>query len=107
MQSHTRRWNISFKTFSAGLFLLLAPGVFVAQTPSKDQSPQTTASGVAAPQQTPTATPGASDQGPATVYGVQGVLIETLDGKMVSAQAVDQLFNPASSAKLATALVAL
>jgi D-alanyl-D-alanine carboxypeptidase/D-alanyl-D-alanine-endopeptidase (penicillin-binding protein 4) len=43
----------------------------------------------------------------APVYGVQGVLIETIEGKIVSAQAVDQEFNPASSIKLATALVAL
>lgn len=41
------------------------------------------------------------------VYGLQGVLIETLDGKTVSAQSVDQAFNPASSIKLATALVAV
>jgi D-alanyl-D-alanine carboxypeptidase/D-alanyl-D-alanine-endopeptidase (penicillin-binding protein 4) len=107
MQSHIRHWNISLNAFSAGLLLLLAPVVFVAQTPSKDQSAHTTASSVATPQQTPAATAGASDQGPAIVYGVQGVLIETLDGKTVSAQAVDQLFNPASSVKLATALVAL
>jgi serine-type D-Ala-D-Ala carboxypeptidase/endopeptidase (penicillin-binding protein 4) len=41
------------------------------------------------------------------VYGLQGVLIETVDGKTVSAQAADQAFNPASSVKLGLALVAL
>jgi len=41
------------------------------------------------------------------VYGLQGVLIETVDGKTVSAQAVDQAFNPASSIKLGLALIAL
>lgn len=41
------------------------------------------------------------------VYGSQGVLIETVDGKNVSSQAADQTFNPASAIKLATALVAL
>jgi serine-type D-Ala-D-Ala carboxypeptidase/endopeptidase (penicillin-binding protein 4) len=41
------------------------------------------------------------------VYGFQGVLVETIDGKIVSSQAADQEFNPASSIKLATALVAL
>lgn len=41
------------------------------------------------------------------VYGLQGVLVETADGRMVSAQSVDQTFNPASAVKLATALVAL
>lgn len=42
-----------------------------------------------------------------TVYGLQGVLIETVDGKMVSEQAANELFNPASAIKLGTALVAL
>jgi len=41
------------------------------------------------------------------LYGVQGVLIETLDGKVVSSQAETEQFNPASTMKLATALVAL
>jgi len=41
------------------------------------------------------------------VYGLQGVLVETADGRTVSAQSVDQAFNPASAIKLATALVAL
>ncbi len=41
------------------------------------------------------------------VYGYQGVLVETSDGKVVSAQSVDQPFNPASAIKLGTALVAL
>jgi len=41
------------------------------------------------------------------VYGLQAVLIETVDGKTVSAQAADQAFNPASSIKLGLALVAL
>ena len=46
-----------------------------------------------------------SEQAP--VYGLQGVLVETVDGRMVSAQAADEAFNPASAIKLATALVAL
>jgi D-alanyl-D-alanine carboxypeptidase/D-alanyl-D-alanine-endopeptidase (penicillin-binding protein 4) len=41
------------------------------------------------------------------LYGVQGVLIETLDGKIVSSQAENEQFNPASTMKLATALMAL
>ena len=41
------------------------------------------------------------------VYGLQGVLVETVDGKVVSGQSVDQPFNPASAIKLGTALVAL
>src|SRR6266550_257934 len=41
------------------------------------------------------------------IYGVQGVLAETVDGTTLAAQSVDQKFNPASSIKLATTLVAL
>lgn len=44
---------------------------------------------------------------PRPLYGVQGVLVETLDGKVVSAQAENEQFNPASTMKLATALMAL
>jgi len=41
------------------------------------------------------------------IYGLQGVLIETVEGKTVSSQSADQAFNPASSIKLGLALVAL
>ncbi len=41
------------------------------------------------------------------IAGYQGVLAETVDGATVAAQAVDDRFNPASSVKLATTLVAL
>ena len=41
------------------------------------------------------------------IAGVQGVLAETLDGATIASQAVNEKFNPASSVKLATALVAL
>src|SRR5436190_23506748 len=41
------------------------------------------------------------------ISGYQGVLAETIDGATIAAQAVDDKFNPASSVKLATALVAL
>ncbi|HUE83641.1 MAG TPA: D-alanyl-D-alanine carboxypeptidase [Pyrinomonadaceae bacterium] len=44
---------------------------------------------------------------PRVVYGMQGVLVETLEGETVATQAADALFNPASGIKLATALVAL
>lgn len=88
----------------AALLLFVAPGLLSAQTPAKRQG---TPAAVATPQQTQTAVDNGSDNGLAPVYGLQGVLIETLDGKTVSAQAADQEFNPASSIKLATALVAL
>ena len=41
------------------------------------------------------------------LYGLQGVLVETLNGETVASQSVDQSFNPASTIKLATALIAL
>lgn len=41
------------------------------------------------------------------LYGYQGVLVETLDGTVVSSQSENAQFNPASTLKLATALVAL
>lgn len=41
------------------------------------------------------------------ISGLQGVLAETLDGATLASQSVDDRFNPASSVKLATALVAL
>lgn len=44
---------------------------------------------------------------PTPVYGRQGILVETLAGQTVRAEAADQFFNPASALKLATALDAL
>ncbi len=41
------------------------------------------------------------------IQGVQGVLAETIDGRVLAVQGADETFNPASSIKLATALVAL
>ncbi len=58
----------------------------------------------ALPQASPQASPGETAR---PLFGVQGVLIETLDGKVVSSQAENEQFNPASTLKLATALVAL
>lgn len=61
------------------------------------------------PVASPTASP--TDESAKTerdeIYGLQGVLVETLDGATVSTQAADEAFNPASALKLATALVAL
>lgn len=41
------------------------------------------------------------------IHGIQGVLAETIDGRVLASQAENETFNPASSVKLATALVAL
>jgi D-alanyl-D-alanine carboxypeptidase/D-alanyl-D-alanine-endopeptidase (penicillin-binding protein 4) len=70
-----------------------------AQIPVESPSPQAT------PQASPEASPAPENARP--LYGLQGVLIETLDGKVVSAQNENEQFNPASTLKLATALVAL
>ena len=66
------------------------PGTSVAATPNSASAP-----GLAQPAYL---TP---------ISGLQGVLAETLEGTTVAAQSVDDRFNPASSVKLATALVAL
>ncbi len=58
----------------------------------------------ASPQPSPQASPAETTR---PLYGLQGVLIETLDGKVVSSQSENEQFNPASNMKLATALVAL
>ena len=54
----------------------------------------------------PSPSPSPSPEG-RPLYGLQGVLIETLDGQVVSSQNETEQFNPASNLKLATALVAL
>jgi D-alanyl-D-alanine carboxypeptidase/D-alanyl-D-alanine-endopeptidase (penicillin-binding protein 4) len=58
------------------------------------------------PQSSPSPSPSPSETA-RPLYGVQGVLVETLDGQVVSSQAENDQFNPASTMKLATALVAL
>jgi D-alanyl-D-alanine carboxypeptidase/D-alanyl-D-alanine-endopeptidase (penicillin-binding protein 4) len=65
------------------------------------QEPQTSPS----PAPSPAVTPVSESARP--LYGVQGVLVETLDGQIVSSQGENDQFNPASTMKLATALVAL
>ena len=68
---------------------------------SLSQEPQVSAS----PSPSPSSSPATESVRP--LYGVQGVLIETLNGNVVSSQAENQQFNPASTMKLATALMAL
>jgi D-alanyl-D-alanine carboxypeptidase/D-alanyl-D-alanine-endopeptidase (penicillin-binding protein 4) len=102
MKSNSNFSSPARRIFAAAIFLLLARMPLAAQTPAKEQ---TTAPPVTTQPQIQAQT--SPDDGLPPVYGLQGVLIETLDGKVVSAQAVDQGFNPASSIKLATALVAL
>jgi D-alanyl-D-alanine carboxypeptidase/D-alanyl-D-alanine-endopeptidase (penicillin-binding protein 4) len=99
----------SLKIFGATLLLMMAAGISSAQAPRKEGVAPSTET---KPLLTPPVTLPAQDQtdasdDQATIYGIQGVLIETLHGQVVSSQAADQLFNPASAIKLATALVAL
>src|SRR5688572_28929620 len=59
------------------------------------------------PLPSPSPSPAEASETTRPLYGYQGVLVETLDGKVVSNQAENDQFNPASTLKLATALIAL
>lgn len=101
MKQPTAVRDILRQSIMAAFFLLLGPALVAAQIPAQ-QNPAPPAFPAATPQPYPS-----TDDGAPQVYGYQGVLIETLDGKTVSAQSVDETFNPASAIKLATALIAL
>ena len=81
---------------SASFKLFLATVIFALCSTSFAQIPEPS------PQPSPTPTPETRP-----LYGLQGVLVETLDGKIVSSQNEEEQFNPASTLKLATALIAL
>lgn len=86
---------------------LMAQSQSPAGSPSSGDAKQTVQSGSSVIQgplvnQTTAGTPQ-----PAPLYGLQGVLVETMDGRPVATQSVDQTFNPASAVKLVTALIAL
>lgn len=94
--------------------LALVVGAFITCAPTWAQSQLPTPAKKAIslptpPVASPTASP--TDESAKTeqdeIYGLQGVLVETLDGATVSTQSADEAFNPASALKLATALVAL
>jgi D-alanyl-D-alanine carboxypeptidase/D-alanyl-D-alanine-endopeptidase (penicillin-binding protein 4) len=80
--------SATFKLFLAALIIGLGSATF-AQVPEASPSPSPTPE---------TARP---------LYGLQGVLVETVDGTVVYCQNENEQFNPASTMKLATALVAL
>ncbi|MEP6743802.1 MAG: D-alanyl-D-alanine carboxypeptidase [bacterium] len=86
----------------SALLLLGCTALCAAQSPLSQTD--SAAKPVASPLSVTTQTEGADQP---FVYGLQGVLIETVDGKTVSSQSADQAFNPASSVKLGLALVAL
>ena len=77
---------------------------------AQSQRPKSTAPQIASPTPPvalPSPSPAAESPEQDALYGLQGVLVEMLDGATVSTQAADESFNPASALKLATALVAL
>ena len=86
-----------------------APQPPAAQPNTNQTQPQAAATGFS----TPAGANGSSKTGLAQpafltpISGLQGVLAETIDGSTIAAQSIDEKFNPASSVKLATALVAL
>ena len=82
--------SASFKLFLAALIIGLSSTAF-AQVPEVS----------------PTPSPSPTSETARPLYGLQGVLVETLDGTVVSSQNENEQFNPASTMKLATALVAL
>ena len=94
----------------AVLFLLVVPSTILAQAAGAQppgsgqtsQQPATVTSETSVTRQTST---GTSELRP--LYGLQGLLVETLSGKTVASQSLDESFNPASAIKLATALIAL
>ncbi len=88
----------------SAIILLSLSTVALAQSPGQERTPS--AEIPAALPQT-SQTPQAVSEEKKTLYGIQGVLVETLDGRNVANQSVNQAFNPASTIKLATALVAL
>ena len=89
------------KASLARLVLLVA--LFASSTSAYSQ---VSSAPLPSPSPSPSPTPlNTFDQRP--LYGLQGVLVETLSGRVVSSQFENQQFNPASAVKLATALVAL
>ena len=104
----TRLLGESVVRATLGFLVFTLGGVALAQELPKQlpaSSPSVT------PQQQPTAPTTAAEEAATEqerpLYGYQGVLVETLDGRSVASQEIDRQFNPASNIKLATALVAL
>ncbi len=99
----TQNTSSIFSFLAAALFLIAVAIHLPAQVPAQNPTP-----GQSVLQQpSPSPSPVASENEAPAIYGVQGVLIETLDRRIVASQLVDQPLNPASAIKLATALVAL
>lgn len=104
---NSRRIHRFLLAFVAGALVMCAPSWAQSQlpNPAAQKAIASPTPPVALPTASPTDDSATTEQ--AQIYGLQGVLVETLDGSMVSTQAADEAFNPASALKLATALVAL
>jgi len=101
-------WRILLVVFALSVWLA-QPALVLAQTPEKDTvAPVTPIATAPVPSQTTVTEQSANTPAESQlIYGLQGVLVETLDGKTVAVQSAEENFNPASVIKLATALVAL
>ena len=107
--------QITSRVFLATLAVLLwlqQPALVSAQTPAGEipkppVSTSTPSTPISPSQITVTEQAASTPAESQVLYGLQGVLVETLDGKTVAVQSADENFNPASAIKLATALVAL
>lgn len=104
-----RKAGVTGKFVAQATLTLLALSLYcVALGQSQTPLPSPATVPPAVQQPTPAAAPQEqAEPTPRPLYGYQGVLVETLNGKNVSSQSADQLFNPASTIKLATALIAL
>ena len=99
----------SFVVLIISVLLVAAPSL-VAQNSVSSGTPATQIPTSATQSQTnagPSPSPTATPDETRPLHGLQGVLVETLSGKVVASQYEDQQFNPASAVKLATSLVAL
>ena len=96
--SGKRRLLVAALSATASLFA----GTFVSLAQTSTQSTASTQSELRS-----SAISANSDSGARPLHGLQGVLVETLDGKVIASQSIAEQFNPASTVKLATALVAL
>src|SRR5438093_284146 len=109
----TRSTRLSISSATLMVALLVASSVSLAQVPGIQSSQPSQPSkapavqGAQQPQASPSPSPSPNSEEARPLYGLQGVLVETLSGKVVASQYEDQQFNPASAVKPATALAAL
>ena len=99
-----KRMTLRLKRLPGVTMLVFVVAFIVAGPAAAQQAPVPLPQPSLVPAPSPSPSPSESVR---PLYGVQGVLVETLAGKIVSSQNETEQFNPASTLKLATALVAL